>query len=80
MGVHVAIALSGSTATLYVNGSSVGTNTAMTRAPSRLDSTESNWLARLQYPADPYFTGKVDDFRIYNGAMTAGQVAALAIA
>ncbi|HWW71291.1 MAG TPA: LamG-like jellyroll fold domain-containing protein, partial [Duganella sp.] len=78
--VHVAVTLSGSTATLYVNGGQVGTNTAMTRAPFRLDSTESNWLGRSQYPADPYFNGKVDDFRIYNGAMTAEQVAALAIA
>ena len=78
--VHVAVTLSGSTATLYVDGSQVGANTAMTRAPFRLDSTESNWLGRSQYPADPYFNGKVDDFRIYNGAMTAEQVAALAIA
>jgi hypothetical protein len=78
--VHVAVTLSGSTATLYVNGSAVGTNTAMTRAPFRLGSTESNWLGRSQYPADPYFNGKLDDFRIYNGAMTTAQVAALAIA
>jgi hypothetical protein len=78
--VHVAVTLSGSTATLYVNGSAVGTNTAMTRAPCRLGSTGNNWLGRSQYPADPYFNGKVDDFRLYNGAMTAAQVAALAIA
>jgi hypothetical protein len=78
--VHVAVTLSGSTATLYVDGGAVGANTAMTRAPFRLDSTEGNWLGRSQYPADPYFNGKVDDFRIYNGAMTAAQVAALAIA
>ena len=38
----------------------------------------NNWLGRSQYPSDPYFNGKVDDFRIYNGAMTAAQVAALA--
>ena len=78
--VHVAITLSGSTATLYVNGAVAGTNTAMTRAPFRLDDTDKNWLGRSQYPADPYFNGKVDEFRIYNGAMTAAQVAALAVA
>ena len=77
--VHVAVTLTGSTATLYVDGSQVGINTAMTRAPFRLDSTESNWLGRSQYPADPYFNGRVDEFRIYNGAMTAAQVAALAL-
>jgi len=52
----------------------------MTGAPFRLDSTGSNWLGRSQYPADPHFNGKVDDFRIYNGAMTAEHVQALAIA
>ena len=77
--MHVAVTLSGSTATLYVNGSQAGVNPAMTRAPFRLDSTESNWLGRSQYPADPYFNGKVEDFRLYNGAMTAAQVAALAV-
>ena len=78
--VHVAVTLSGSTATLYVNGAVVGTNTAMTRAPFRLDDGDKNWLGRSQYPADPYFNGKVEEFRIYNGAMTAAQVAALAVA
>lgn len=78
--VHVAVTLSGSTATLYVNGAVAGTNTAMTRAPFRLDDTDKNWIGRSQYPADPYFNGKVDEFRIYNGAMTAEQVAALAAA
>lgn len=78
--VHVAVTLSGSTATLYVNGVAVGTNTAMTRAPFRLDDGDKNWLGRSQYPADPYFNGKLEEFRIYNGAMTAAQVAALAVA
>ncbi len=77
--MHVAVTLSGATATLYVNGSAVGSNTKMTRAPFRLGGTDRNWIGRSQYPADPYFNGKVDDFRIYNGAMTAEQVAALAV-
>ena len=77
--VHVAVTLSGATATLYVDGSAVGTNTAMTRAPFRLGGTDRNWIGRSQYPADPYFNGQVDDLRIYNGAMTAARVAALAV-
>jgi len=76
--VHLAVTLSGSTGTLYVNGSAVATNTAMTHAPFRMRSTTQNWLGRSQFPRDPYFKGKIDDFRIYNGALSAAQVAALA--
>ncbi|TAL05153.1 MAG: hypothetical protein EPO07_04005, partial [Verrucomicrobia bacterium] len=30
-----------------------------------------------QWPGDPYLNGKVEDFRIYNGALSAAQIAAL---
>ncbi|NVM77916.1 hypothetical protein FHW83_003739 [Duganella sp. SG902] len=76
--VHVAVTLSGSNGTLYVNGVAAATNTAMTASPYRLGGTSRNWIGRSQYPADPYFNGKVDDFRIYHGALSAGEVAALA--
>ncbi|WP_090438834.1 LamG-like jellyroll fold domain-containing protein [Duganella sp. CF458] len=76
--VHVAVTLSGSTGTLYVNGSAVATNSQMTHAPFRMRSTTQNWIGRSQYSADPYFNGKIDDFRIYNGALSAAEVAALA--
>jgi hypothetical protein len=75
--VHLAVTLSGATGTLYVNGSVASTNTAMTASPFRLGSTSQNWIGRSQYPADPCFNGKVDDFRIYHGALSAAQVAAL---
>lgn len=75
--VHVAVTLSGSTGTLYVNGSVSATNNRMTHAPFRLRDTTQNWIGRSQYPADPYFNGKIDDFRIYNGALSAAEVAAL---
>src|SRR5207244_698868 len=41
-------------------------------------STAQNWIGRSQYGADPFLNGLVDDFRIYNGALSAAQVAALA--
>jgi hypothetical protein len=75
--VHVAVTLSGATATLYVNGVAVGSNTAVVHAPFRLGSTTQNWLGRSQFSADPYFNGKLDGFRIYNGALSAAQIAAL---
>ncbi|KQV90280.1 hypothetical protein ASD15_23475 [Massilia sp. Root351] len=73
---HVAVTLSGKNATLYVNGAVAGNNADMFLAPFRLGSTSQNWIGRSQYP-DPYFNGKIDDFRIYRGALSAAAVAAL---
>jgi hypothetical protein len=75
--VHVAVTLSGNVGTLYVNGRAAGTNTAMQFAPFRLGNTAQNWIGRSQYATDPYFNGKICDFRIYHGALSAAQIAAL---
>jgi hypothetical protein len=75
--VHVAVTLSGRTGTLYVNGSPVGTNAAMWHSPFRLGATGQNWIGRSQYASDPYFNGKIDDFRIYQGALSAAELAVL---
>lgn len=75
--VHVAVTLSGSVGTLYVDGVAVGTNTAMQLSPFRLGHTFQNWIGRSQYAADPYFNGLVDDFRIYDGALSAAEIGAL---
>ena len=77
--VHVAVTVAGSVGTLYVNGSAVGSNTAMRYAPFRLGSTSQNWIGRAQYSNKPYFNGKVDDFRIYTGALSATEIAALSM-
>lgn len=74
---HVAVTLSGNVGTLYLNGSEIGSNTAMSFAPFRVESTNQNWLGRSQYPADPYFNGLIDEFRIYRNALGAEQIAAL---
>ncbi|RCW48498.1 LamG-like jellyroll fold domain-containing protein [Paenibacillus prosopidis] len=75
---HVAVTLNGSTGTLYVDGLEVGSNTSMTIKPSDLGATTQNSVGRSQYTADPYLDGRVDDFRIYNQALSAGEIAALA--
>ncbi|KAE8753427.1 hypothetical protein FSO04_45270 [Paraburkholderia madseniana] len=73
---HVAVTLSGNVGTLYVNGSAVGTNTAMTFTPFQLGNTGQNWIGRSQY-SDPYFNGLIDEFRIYQNALSADQIKAL---
>lgn len=75
---HVAVTLSGSTGTLYLNGVASGTNTAMTLKPSSLGSTARNYLGRSQFTADPYLSATLDEFQLYGRALTATEVAALA--
>ena len=74
----VTVTLSGSTGTLYVNGTAVGTNTNMTLNPAALGDTTNDWIGHSQYPADPYLDGEIDDFNIYNSALSASQIATLA--
>ncbi len=75
---HVAVTLSGATGRMYLNGTLVGTNAAMTLKPSHLGITTQNYLGRSLFSADPYFNGSVDDFRIYARALSAGELTALA--
>ena len=75
--IHVAVTLEGTTAKLYVNGMLKAANTAVTINPSDFNPTV-NYIGDSQWSADPFFSGSIDDFRIYNYAMTATQVAALA--
>ena len=74
---HFAVSISGSTGTLYVNGTVVGTNSAMTLKPSSLGSTNLNYIGKSQF-TNPYLNGLVDEFQIYNTALSASQVAQLA--
>jgi hypothetical protein len=74
----VTVTLSGTTGTLYVNGQPVVTNTNMTLNPSDLGDTPNDWIGHSQFPADPYLNATVDDFNIYNYALSASQIASLA--
>ena len=71
---HVAITLQGSTGTLYISGVQVQQVTTLTLTPARLGVTMQNWLGRSQFPADPYFNGQIDNFRIYNRALSPAEV------
>jgi hypothetical protein len=73
---HVAVTRSGNTGTLYVDGVQVGQNTSMTLSPASLGTTTQNYIGRSQY-ADPYLDGQLDQFRIYNRALSAAEVLAL---
>jgi DUF1680 family protein len=74
---HVAVTLAGNTGRLYVDGVQVGQNTNMTLRPSSLGNTSRNWLGRSQYTSDAYLDGQLDQFYIYNRALSAAEVLAL---
>jgi hypothetical protein len=76
--VHLAVTLSGKKATLYLDGEEIGSNPGFDFPPFQLGDTPRNWIGRSQHDQDPYLDGLVDDFRIYDGALTPEQLAILA--
>lgn len=73
----VTVTLSGTTGTLYVNGQVVGTNTSMTYHPSAFGASTKNYIGKSQY-SDPALDASVDEFNIYDRALSASEVASLA--
>jgi DUF1680 family protein len=78
--VHVAVTLRGNTGTLYVDGTAVGTNAAMTVRPSDLGVTTGNWIGRRQFPQRnvSYLNAALDEFQIYDRALSAEEIASFA--
>lgn len=72
---HVAVTLASTKGVLYVNGSPVATNSAMTLNPAALGSTANNYLGKSQWP-DPYLNARLDEFRIYTVALSPAELAA----
>ena len=75
--VHVAVALGASDARLYVNGAQVASSAAITIKPSDFNPA-LNYIGDSQFDGDPGFNGLVDEFHVYNHALAASDVAALA--
>jgi len=72
---HVAVTLSANSQRVYLDGVVVASNTgAALLTPSDLGKTSNNWLGRSQYTADAYFRGSLDDFRIYDYALTQAEI------
>ncbi len=72
---HVAVTLNGNVGTIYVNGALRATNTSMTLNPSDFQPSK-NYIGKSQWP-DPLFNGMIDDVRIADYALNAGQIAEL---
>jgi len=78
----VTYTLGGGTARLYEDGAQVGQNTAVTITPGAIGggSTTANALGKSAYAADNLFKGRMKDFRLYDRALTAAEVAEIAAA
>lgn len=73
---HVAVSIGTDAVTLYLDGKEVARSTEMKIRPCDIRPT-LNYIARSQFSADPYLQGYIDDFRIYNYALNAEEIAAV---
>lgn len=74
---HVAVTMAAGKGILYVDGQPAATNSSFSVTPGLLGNTTQNWIGRSQYAGDPYLNGAVDDFHIYNAALSPTEVASL---
>lgn len=73
---HVAVCISTDAVVLYVDGKEVARSTDMKIRPSNIRPA-INYIGCSQFSADPLLNGYVDDFRIYNYALTPEEVMAV---
>jgi hypothetical protein len=72
---HVVVTLDGDNqvTAIYMNGRPVVIEYGGFLAPLDLGTTTNNYLGRSQY-ADPFFNGSINEFRIYNTALSADAI------
>ncbi|MEU4486843.1 family 43 glycosylhydrolase [Streptomyces purpurascens] len=75
---HVTVTLDGTTGTmvLYADGVEAARTTTTIKPSELYDAAKdhSGYIGRSLYAADPYFGGEVDDFRVYDRALSGAEV------
>jgi hypothetical protein len=76
---QAALVISGDTNSevLYLDGVEVARNSNLSLKPSDIyDASKdfSGYIGKSFYSGDPYFSGAIDDFRIYNRALSASEI------
>ncbi|MFF5477907.1 beta-L-arabinofuranosidase domain-containing protein [Streptomyces sp. NPDC012935] len=74
---HLAVTIADGTGTLYVNGTAVTRNTAMSLSPAALGTLTNHWLGRSNFATDPVFAGAYDEFNAWSRALTAAEITQL---
>ena len=74
--MHIAVTIDNvnQVASIYLNGQIAAAVYNYTNTPNLLGATANNYLGKSQYN-DPYFNGSINEFRIYNVALSAAQIA-----
>jgi hypothetical protein len=73
---HVAVTIDADKQTmiLYYDGEELARNNSVLLSPSDLGETTNNWLGRSHNEDDSYYLGSMDDFRIYDYALTQAEI------
>ena len=75
---HVAVALDGRQAVMFVNGQAVAVNASVNLLPADVAGS-ANYLGRSQFPADPYFSGQMDSVQISSETLPIEEITASSI-
>lgn len=75
--LHVAVTMEGSAVKLYLNGEEVASTSDIGVEFSDLQPFV-NYIGRSQFASDPLFEGMIDDFIIYNHALSSEEIKTIA--
>jgi len=64
---HVALVIKGDEAIIYIDGQEL-IRERVTIDPGDFSKTTKNYIGKSRFP-DPFYNGRIDDFRIYNRAL-----------
>ncbi|MFH8804147.1 beta-L-arabinofuranosidase domain-containing protein [Streptomyces sp. NPDC017936] len=74
---HLAVTLGGGTGTLYVDGTAVARNTAMSLTPAALGTLAHHWLGRSSFASDPVLAGALGGFDVWSRVLDADEITGL---
>ena len=74
---YVAVVLGPAGLALYVDGVQVAASSSVTLRPTDMGKTLYDYIGRSNFSWDPYFDGNIDEFRVYNRALSPAEIQAL---
>jgi hypothetical protein len=75
---HIAVIFGGGAATLYVDGMPVGLGSTLA-LPADLGTIDYAFIGKSQFGSDPLADVEIDEFRVYDRALSASEVQALVV-
>ncbi|MDI6105143.1 Ig-like domain repeat protein [Actinoplanes sp. NEAU-A12] len=77
---HIAYTQTGTTGTLYEDGTPIATNASVTIKPGAIGAgtTTANYIGKSNYNGDRLLKGKIKDFRVYDRALDGTELRTLA--